>query len=44
MIFLMLGYYPNADKLSTEGTGCMSIMTWPYILQENISGQDDMLT
>ena len=44
MIFLMLGYYPNADKLSTAGTGCMSIMTWTYILKENISGQDDMLT
>lgn len=44
MIFLMLGYYPNADKLSTAGTGYMSIMTCPYILQENISGQDDMLT
>lgn len=44
MIFLMLGYFPNADKLSTAGKGYMPIMTWPYILKENISGQDDMLT
>lgn len=44
MVFLMLGYFPKADKLSTAGTGYMSIMTWPYILQKNISGQDDMLT
>ena len=44
MIFLKLGHFPNADKLSTAGTGYMSITTWPYILQKNISGQDDMLT
>ena len=28
MIFLKLGHFPNADKLSTAGTGYMSIMTW----------------
>ena len=44
MISLMLGHFPNADKLSTAGTGYMSIMTWLYLLKENISGQDDMLT
>lgn len=36
MIFLMLGYYPNADILSTAGTGYMSIMIWPYILQKTL--------
>ena len=36
MIFLMLGYYPNADILSTAGIGCMSIMTWLYILKKTL--------
>lgn len=36
MIFLMLGHFPSADKLSTAGTGYMSIMTWTYILQKTL--------